>query len=111
MLEKTPVEANAFLSRPEEYTNAMKNAGDLKPGSSWSELWNVWLQSVASHLSLRYLARTDAFDLMVQLGWCLGKCGSHISIHSLDLPTSARGFSKVRWSSTGLEIRNFWILS
>ena len=68
LLEKTPAEANAFLSTPEEYTNAMKNAGDLKPGCFWSELWNVWLQSVASHLksalhglgsSLRTLFRTE----------------------------------------------------
>jgi ubiquitin-activating enzyme E1 len=30
LLEKTPAEANAFLSKPEEYTNAMKNAGDAQ---------------------------------------------------------------------------------
>lgn len=30
LLEKTPAEANAFLAKPEEYTNAMINAGDAQ---------------------------------------------------------------------------------
>ena len=30
LLEKTPAEANAFLSKPQEYKNAMKSAGDAQ---------------------------------------------------------------------------------